>query len=426
MLQAAAGAAGGSDTYWISAIYGTSDLVVYGVAVDSDDNIIAAGNDNGRQTLVVKWDSEGTVQWQTNLTGYGYHDPYGIAVDSSGNSYVATKGDVAGTNTDFFVVKLDADGALVWEYRFKYTGNDSMEEPGDIAVDSSDNIYFSGYGYVPDYAYDGYLVKLNSSGTIQWQKRIHEASSSNEYQYIHGLALDSSSNVYVVGRSPSSTGYIIKFNSSGTKQWDKGFAGSQTARFRGVTVDSSGNPIAVGEYQANSTVYGLVVKYNSSGTVQWQRRVGETTGYEYFYRVATDSDDNIYVCGYTASEGEGAADALIVKYDSSGTLQWQKIFGTTGGQYWRSVTTNSFGTPIVGGEDSFVVAKLPPDGSGDGTYTVGGGSWVYQDSTLTSATLSESTSTPNKTVSTAGLVRYSTSYTENTRAYSDSLDEITS
>ena len=120
----------------------------------------------------------------------------------------------------------------------------------------------------------------------------------------------------------------------------------------------------------------------------WIALVGGTGG-DYGRSVAVDSAGNVIVTGYTASAGAGSNDFLIAKYDSAGTLQWQRTLGGTGSDVGLSVTTDSAGNIIVtgytdsagAGSFGFMVAKLPPDGSLTGTY----GPFTYQASSLTDA-----------------------------------------
>ena len=105
---------------------------------------------------------------------------------------------------------------------------------------------------------------------------------------------------------------------------------SSDDRAYGVATDSSGNVYVTGRTEGglggNSSAgdYDLfVVKYNSSGTKQWTKQLG-TSGNDIAYGVATDSSGNVYVSGETqgvldGNSHAGGSDLFVVKYNSSGT-----------------------------------------------------------------------------------------------------------
>jgi hypothetical protein len=126
--------------------------------------------------------------------------------------------------------------------------------------------------------------------------------------------------------------FLVKYNSSGTKQWTKQLGTSSDEWGYGVTTDSSDNI-----YVTGSTGGGLdgntssgesdifLVKYDSSGTKQWTKQLG-TSSSDLGYGVTTDSSDNIYVTGTTkggldGNINSGGNDIFLVKYDSSGIKQ---------------------------------------------------------------------------------------------------------
>jgi hypothetical protein len=110
-----------------------------------------------------------------------------------------------------------------------------------------------------------------------------------------------------------------------------------------VAVDSSGNVYVSG--LSNDSDFQLI-KYNSSGVVQWQKTLGGSTQTAGF-SVAVDGNDNVYVAGSTIS---GTDEAFLVKYNSSGTLQWQRTLGGTLSQTLNGVKVDSSGNAYVCGD----------------------------------------------------------------------------
>ena len=156
-----------------------------------------------------------------------------------------------------------------------------------MAVDSSDNIYVTGEttggldGNTHSGSYDLFLMKYNSSGTKQWTRQL--GTSTNDHG--KGVTVDSSDNIYV-------SGYTLG--------------------------GLDGNTIS-----GNSDIF--LVKYNSSGTKQWTQQFGSTSP-DYGYGVTVDSSNNIYVTGQTGgvldgNTSAGDNDIILVKYNSSGVKQ---------------------------------------------------------------------------------------------------------
>ena len=275
----------------------------------------------------------------------------GVTVDSSNNIYVTghTYGGLdSNTNSgvhDIFLVKYNSSGTKQWT---KQLGTSTADSGLGVTVDSSNNIYVTGHTYggldsnTNSGGKDIFLTKFNSSGTKQWTNQL--GTSSNDEG--KGVSTDSSGNIYVTGNTNggldgnTNSGnldiILVKYNSSGTKQWIQQFGSSENDYGQGVTVDSSDNIYVTGhtlgglDGNTNSGESDIfLVKYNSSGTKQWTQQLGTPT-YEGANGVTVASSDNIYVTGNTRGKLDsysGGYDTFLVKYNSSGTKQWTRQFG---------------------------------------------------------------------------------------------------
>jgi hypothetical protein len=183
------------------------------------------------------------------------------------------------------------------------------------------------------------VLKLNSSGAYQWHTFY---GSNNGYDYGGGIAIDSSSNVYVTGSSPAS--------------WQG---------------DGGANPL-----HAHSEGYNIfVLKLNSNGAYQWHTFYGSSNGYDYGDGIAIDGSSNVYVTGSSEAswQGDGGAnplhahnegnflDIVVLKLNSSGAYQWHTFYGS--GSYY---TDSGSGIAIDGSGSVYVTGSSPASWQGDG------------------------------------------------------------
>lgn len=97
----------------------------------------------------------------------------------------------------------------------------------------------------------------------------------------------------------------------------------------------------------------IVYMVNSAGVVQWSQQIG-TAADESAYAVAVDDLGNLYVGGYTGGSlpsfsNSGGNDMFLMKFNSTGVLQWTQQFGTTGNDILYALTTDATNNPILCG-----------------------------------------------------------------------------
>ena len=226
----------------------------------------------------------------------------------------------------------------------KHVGTSAYDVVKGITSDSSGNLYVTGYteggldGNTNAGSRDLFVVKYNSGGVKQWTQQL--GTSQNDQGM--GITSDSSGNLYVTGSTYSDLDgntnagsydlFVVKYNSSGVKQWTRQLGTSSIDYANGITSDSSGNLYVtgstVGGLDGNSTAGGwdfFVVKYNSSGVKQWTQQLGTST-HDAGKGITSDTSGSVYVTGNThggldGNTSAGNVDLFVVKYNSDGVKQ---------------------------------------------------------------------------------------------------------
>jgi len=201
---------------WIRQFGGAGDEVARGLALDATGNVYVAGHTTAafggaayncglHDAFLVKYDNNGVLQW-TKIRGTAGDDvAYAVAV-AGGNPVVcgSTTGDLAFTNAggyDGWVGEYTAAGVYVFE---RQIGSPGTDEAFAVAADAAGNVYITGSNTASMTAhfqggYDVFAAKYNSAGTRQWIKTLGSAGDE-----VGLAAAVSGSSVYVIGGTTTS------------------------------------------------------------------------------------------------------------------------------------------------------------------------------------------------------------------------------
>lgn len=313
-----------------------------------------------------------TVQWVKKGVSVGFDNGNAITSDELGNVYATgqieydcnfeTRILESYGSHDIFVVKYKTDGTLEWA---RSAGGKGGDVGNGIGVDAAHNVYIAGeieqtatFGtgitVTSEGANDIFLAKYNSAGQIQWVKSWGNSGNDKALALVVSPSGDCfltgyfTSSVSFGGTTLNSNGsrdvFLLKTNSTGSVQWAKKAGGGGDDKSEGITLDINGNIYLAGCFTnsasfgngvnvSNSGNYsGFIAKYNSNGTAQWAKSAGGGNDTTQMRSVTIDNNDNIYVCGNFAStanfgngnnlNSSGNADAFLSKYDPNGNIQW--------------------------------------------------------------------------------------------------------
>ena len=328
---------------------GSYDDCARSVKQTTDGGYIVAGYTRSfgadYDAYILKLNSDGSLAWQETLGGNYVDYAYSIQQTTDGGYIVA-----GGTTTfgfgyvDAYVLKLNSDGNLAWQKTFGGYGEDqaySIQQTTD-----------SGYivaGYTRSFGaggYDVYILKLNSDGNLEWQKTFGGEGEDQAYSI-----QETTDGGYIVAGYTNSFGaggydvYVLKLNSDGSLAWQKTFGGNNEDYAYSIQQTTDGGYIVAGYTWSfgagyNADVY--VLKLNSDGSLAWQKRFGGS-GDDQAYSIQETTDGGHIIAGSTGS------DIYILKLDSNENLAWQKTFGGSDWDYAYSIQQTTDGGYIVAG-----------------------------------------------------------------------------
>jgi len=372
-----------------NAVYPTPDsgYIVSGIAQFRDSGDVTDNHGIGDFWLV-KFGQNGNVEWKKSFGGTDSEMPYDLRLTSdSGYIVVGTAysndGDVTATQADgnWWIVKISRSGNIQWQKtyggsRFEYAKSVELASDGGYIIaggtlSSNGDVTGGGNGL-----YDGWVVKLNSEGTLVWQTALG-GTQNDEFLSIVPAAdggyiaagFTYSTNGAFSSNHGSSDWWIVKFSSAGTVEWQKFIGGTQYEQAYSIRPAPGGGYI-VGGYtaSANGDVSGnhggldcWLVRLSESGNILWQKCLGGSS-FEQVKCVRSTADGGYIMTGYTFSNdmdvsgnhstNASASDMWVIKTDSLVNIQWQQCYGGSRSETGYAIEPAGDGFIVVGNTNS--------------------------------------------------------------------------
>lgn len=354
----------------------TGGFVAVGYSESTNGDL--TGNRGGRDMWVVRLDSLGKILWQRNLGGSQDEVAKDVVELPGGDLLVlgstsSVDGDVTGNHgaEDVWLVRLDANGQIIWTRTF----GGSLSESAERLLSTGDGFLVAGYsqsadGDVPFNRgdFDYWVFKIDASGNLLW---------SNTYggtlaDWAYSITAADGGRFFVAGSTFSNDGdvsgnqgfydfWIIKINAQGQLIWDKNFGGSLEERLytahaapdgglliAGTTLSTNGDiPSTFGSYDV------WLLRLDPNGQILWNRSFGGAQEDRAFAVIPIE--DGWLIGAYTSSQNGtvaanyGIRDAWLLRVDDTGNLLWEKNFGgSADDRFYGLALTTSGGYAATG------------------------------------------------------------------------------
>ena len=318
---------------WGSRYYGSANStdIPKAIAVDNDGNVYVTGESMGMNSnldfVTIKYNSSGNEQWRERYDGGNIDIPQAITIGPDGNIYVSGSSIGTGTYYDFITIKYSKSGQLQWIQRYNdaVNGKDSVVS---MAVDKSGNIYVAGTSDSTNSLHTYVLIKYGPSGGRLWLQRFH--NDNYEWEDAKKIVIDYKSNIYFTGtgyNSDSKNDIItVKFNSDGMYQWDASWddPGNSMDEVTDIKTDKNGNIYLTGYAEGSKSKHDFVtLKYDPSGNLKWEVTYnGSKNTDDFAVGLALDYQYNSYIIGYSLVDKY--YNYSLVKYDTNGVKLWDE------------------------------------------------------------------------------------------------------
>ncbi|MBT6128277.1 MAG: hypothetical protein GWP29_03635 [Bacteroidetes bacterium] len=372
----------------------------------STDGDFSERTTNDWDLFLIKLDHDGEILWKKTYGGSG--DDFGFSiVETPEGGFVllgysnSQDGDVPPTQGyhDNWIIKIDADGAIVWKKSFGYSGHDhsynviATQEGGYffngfLDVTASNGLGNSGKSSKANRHGVGefWCHKLDANGNIEWQRYFGGTSNDRSYDAIQTregnflvVGTSESDDVDVKNPKGSYDVWTVMVSPSGEMLWENSFGGSLVDEASKVIQDAYGHFRIIGNTHSSDQNISL----SKGGSDVWQitldpngRLVGSYNfGGSEFDKGTAMSEwqwGSIFLTGYSRSsdgdfeKNEGENDIFLMYFPSNGTQKKTMTLGGEGEDFAHDILVQTDGSVFLVGQ-SF--SKNPPfetnKGNGD-------------------------------------------------------------
>ena len=280
---------------------------------------------------------------------------YIVAGSTNETSWAVPAPSMPGYDSDGWLLKLDASGNVQWQKSYRTPGIDALYK---VKQTSDGGFIAVGLTRLPNWGdVNAWVLRVDSLGNVVWDN----SYGGDQTEQANDVVQTSDGGFLVVGFAYSFGGlpaWVLRLNSGGGIVWQKAYNSTMgDSDATSVVATSDGGFVIAGEYRSDITssqTYSelWLFKIDGNGRLLWQKAYGGAGKGDIGYSVYQTSDQGFVVAGFTTSYGAAWADVWVLRLDSQGSIVWQRAYGGGGMAIFN---------------EAYSVAQLP-----DGGFVVAG------------------------------------------------------
>ncbi len=250
-------------------------------------------------------------------------------------------------NHDIWLIKTDAYGEILWSRTY---GGEHGDGASDIRQTRDGGYIIAGATSISTEGGDFWLIKTDSYGYKEWDR----VFTRTGLDIANSVRQTQDGGYILVGLSESDYGYfntdiwLIKTDSNGNMEWNKVFNETNDEDGKCVQQTDDGGYIIVGEQDDEDGISNLwLIKTDCDGNIEWEKIMDESNEDQGNY-VQQTSDGGYIITGLT-DKNNNHGDIWIIKTDSNGNKQWEKIYGGSYFDWGNTIQQTKDGGYIIAG-----------------------------------------------------------------------------
>lgn len=363
LLIGTAISAAGDSTPWEKKFGGGRNEGIVSIVALPDSGYIAAGmteskGAGGKDLWVLRFDATGNTAWDKTFGGPQDDGPMQkplVVLPDGGFALAGMTESKGAGDSDVWVVKLDRNGDVVWDKAFGGAGEDfaaalTLMPDGGLAVVGYNGSRGAGAIYA-------WVLRLDADGRLLWEKEFPAQATPQGkiLPALYDIAALADGGLVLAGQTKSESGedvdaLVVRLDAKGDVVWDKTYSGPHDEEASSIVVLPDGGFAAAGGSTDGKNKAGLAWRLDRDGGLLWEKSFGGPRGW--VFGAKSLADGGLALAGVVATSVGEEKGASVWRLDRDGRLLWQQLIDAPNGGVATTIDALPDGRLLVGGVTS--------------------------------------------------------------------------